>query len=367
MLRSSIITLVIVGCVVLSCTKSHETNTKSISKKPQFIEEENSVYAKLGHNKLSDYGFFVGTLSELVPADRVLPYELNSALFSDYAGKKRFIYLPPENDIELNGDEVLEFPVGAVLIKNFYYSNDQLKDGSGRIIETRLLIREESEWKALPYIWNEAQTEAFLEITGFTTSVNLSNQKEIIDYVVPTMLECKSCHEKNGKIQPIGPTVRQLNRSNEYDGESLNQLDQMRKIGWIKSEMDIEASDKAPDYLNSASGSLEDRARSYLDVNCAHCHRPEGPAKNSGLNLRYNNEDLFSLGLNKGPVAAGKGSGGLRFDIVAGKPDESILYYRMNSLEPAIMMPELGRKTIHAEGLELIRKWIDGLGDRGNY
>jgi len=136
-------------------------------------------------------------------------------------------------------------------------------------------------------------------------------------------------------------------------------LSYMHQLGWIEESVDPAQMEVSVDYSDPYSGTTRERARAYLDVNCGHCHRPEGPAKNSGLNLRYNNEDLFSLGVDKGPVAAGKGSGGLMFDIVPGQPDASILVFRMNSTDPAIMMPELGRKTIHKEGIELIRKWIE--------
>jgi hypothetical protein len=100
------------------------------------------------------------------------------------------------------------------------------------------------------------------------------------------------------------------------------------------------------------------RARAYLDVNCSHCHSPTGPANTTALDLRSANADLRRLGECKPPVAAGRGTGDRLFDIVPGKPDESILLYRMTSSEPGVMMPEMGRNTTHQEGVELIRAWI---------
>jgi hypothetical protein len=104
--------------------------------------------------------------------------------------------------------------------------------------------------------------------------------------------------------------------------------------------------------------SIDQRARAWLEINCAHCHRAEGPAKNSGLHLMADEKDRAKLGVGKAPVAAGKGSGGLLYDIVPGKPDESILQFRIESVHPGIMMPELGRTITHVEGVELVRKWI---------
>jgi len=350
--------LSIITCSTV-CQKKNKQDERSAGKSnSQRIIVENKDYAFVGLTKLSEYHFFTGKLSELNPSENVAPYDLNSALFSDYAKKKRFIYIPDGKKIGLRKTEVIDFPTGTVLIKNFHYTDDQLKNQPGKILETRLLIKEENGWKALPYIWNESQTEAYLEIAGGSIPVFLNNQEKPIDYGIPTMAECKSCHEKKGKIEPIGPTVRQLNRKYEYEEGKFNQLSYLHKIGWIEGSVNPFEMEISANYSDPDSGTPEERARAYIDINCAHCHRPEGPAKNSGLNLRYNNRDPFSLGINKAPVAAGKGSGGLSYDIVSGKPEKSILFYRMKSTDPAVMMPELGKKTIHHEGLELIREWI---------
>ena len=107
-----------------------------------------------------------------------------------------------------------------------------------------------------------------------------------------------------------------------------------------------------------SSTALELRARSYLHANCAHCHRRDGPASNSGLFLTFGEGERAAWGYRKRPVAAGRGSGGLAFDIAPGDPDGSIMVHRMQSLEPGVMMPELGRGLPHPEGIELIRDWI---------
>ena len=103
---------------------------------------------------------------------------------------------------------------------------------------------------------------------------------------------------------------------------------------------------------------LEQRARAYLDANCGHCHNAEGPADTSGLFLTADQKDPMRWGFCKVPVAAGHGAGDLRFDLVHGQPDESILLRRMNSAEPKVMMPEIGRSVVHREGVDLIRQWV---------
>jgi uncharacterized repeat protein (TIGR03806 family) len=313
--------------------------------------------------KLSEYGFFKGDIKQLQAQDGVLPYELNSSLFSDYAQKARFIRLPKDAKIDYQTDKVLDFPVGTVLIKNFYYPNEEKDLTKGRrIIETRLLIHESEGWKAYPYVWNEAQTDANLEITGASIPVQFKNQKNQLvqfTYEVPNINQCKGCHEVSGKMSPIGPSVRQLNKIYPYSSEEKNQLLKLKELGHLNmSETDFAQAPHLVDYQNEKE-LISERAKAYLDINCAHCHQPNGPAKNSGLNLSWNNENKSTYGLMKSPVAAGRGSGNFQYDILPGKPKESILYFRMNSKDPGIMMPELGRTMVHKEGVELIRRWIE--------
>jgi mono/diheme cytochrome c family protein len=99
-------------------------------------------------------------------------------------------------------------------------------------------------------------------------------------------------------------------------------------------------------------------ARAYLDVNCAHCHQPGGGASNSGLDLRWEQPDAHAIGIMKRPVAAGRGAGGHDFSILPGEPDKSILLFRMDSAEPGIAMPELGKSSVDREGVAVVRKWI---------
>ena len=109
---------------------------------------------------------------------------------------------------------------------------------------------------------------------------------------------------------------------------------------------------------NDESVDLNHRARSYLDINCGHCHNPAGAADTSGLLLDYQNHSKTAMGYCKPPIAAGKGSGGRLYSIVPGHPEQSILSFRLNTNNPAMMMPELGRSLIHNEGVELISSWI---------
>jgi uncharacterized repeat protein (TIGR03806 family) len=314
---------------------------------------------------LSEYRFFTGALAKQVPQDGVMPYALNTPLFSDYAEKLRFVKIPVGQPVAYNSDNVLDFPVGTTLIKTFYYPVDARDAAKGRrLMETRLLLHEASGWKALEYIWNDEQTEAYLEVAGDTKPVawiDAKGQSQSLVYSMPNLNQCKGCHNKNEKMTPIGPSVRQLNGELNYGETTENQLAHWQETGLLTSMPALETIPKLPKWNDATAGTIESRARAWLDINCAHCHSPSGPARTSGLFLHWQETDPTHLGVMKTPVAAGRGSGGREYSIVPGEPDKSILMYRISSEDPGAMMPELGRKTTHLEGVALVREWIETL------
>lgn len=315
--------------------------------------------------KLSEWGLFEGPMSDLKAAKNTLPYGLNSPLFSDYAHKLRLIRLPQGSQVNYQAQGVLEFPEGTVVAKTFYYPQDEKQaQGPKTIMETRILWKKDGEWKALPYVWNEAQTEAYLEVAGANRAVawkNIKGQSLKLNYEIPNQNQCKGCHDVDGKMQLIGPSARQLNGDFPYEDGPKNQLQHWKSTGILSGASDPAQWPKMSDYRDE-SQALEGRVRAYLDVNCAHCHSPKGPAKNAGLNLSWDQDPhSVAYGRLKSPVAAGRGSGNLSYDIQPGKAKESIVYHRMASTDPGVRMPELGRQMIHKEGLVLVKQWIDGL------
>lgn len=315
---------------------------------------------------LSQYGFFSGEISDLSPTTGVIPYELNSPLFTDYAYKARFVKLPEGATVPYNAEEVLNFPVGTTIIKTFYYPYDARKPEKGRrLLETRLLIHEEEGWKALAYHWKDDQSDAMLEVAGGTADikwVNEEGQKQKFTYVMPNLNQCKGCHSWDGAIRPIGPSARQLNGDLDYGSGHENQLVHWAGNGKLTGlPADHAEIPKIAVWNDPNTGSVEDRARAWLDINCAHCHNPHGPASTSGFFLDIAQENPAVYGVFKSPVAAGRGSGNRTYDIHPGKPDESIVVYRIDSADPGIMMPEVGRTLIHKEGVDLIRQWIEGM------
>lgn len=314
--------------------------------------------------RLSQYELFVGPQADLKPADRVVPYDVNTALFSDYAFKHRVIRLPEGTAATFNPSSVFEFPVGTVIAKTFYYRHVISDPTQGRrLIETRILIHKPAGWVGLPYIWDDAQSDATLALTGGAVDVQWihgDGESRNNTHLVPNFNDCKRCHE-NEHFEPIGPKASNLNRELDYAGDQENQLDHWSRVGILR---DLPSPDQRPQMAvwdDESSGSLEARARAWMDVNCAHCHSPIGPARNSGLHLHADVDVPYRLGVFKTPVAAGRGTGGRLYDIVPGKPDESILMYRLETDRVGEMMPEIGRSLVDREGTELIRQWIEAM------
>ena len=326
--------------------------------------------------RLSDWQLFSLEQETLTPDPATLAVRPASTLFTDYAQKLRTLWVPDGQQVEVVDGE-LSYPPGTILSKTFYYprsagggvaaTDDRRAQNidltANRIIETRLLVRGSEDWRAYPYVWNEEQSEAFLRVAGASLSLSLqfgdNGETKNFTYFVPNQNQCAGCHQRetpDGPLQPLGARLQQLS-SNFLDTDDESQLSAMQARGWLA---DATAADTAVDW-SDANAPLQDRALAYLNINCAHCHNPKGPADTSGLILDGTHRSLTELGVCKPPVAAGGGAGSLRYGIVPGLSESSIMVYRMQSQAPDEMMPELGRTLVHDEGLALIRTWIDTL------
>lgn len=369
---------VLISCLLLSaglaaCTKEA----------PQALVDP-TYFAAENPKTLREWGMVQVSGDALVLGARVTPYDLMTPLFTDYAQKLRTIWMPPGTSADYAGGELLSFPVGTVITKTFFYQTapggkvlqkaDQAKIHSGeglnlkqvRMIETRLLIHRPEGWTALTYLWNEAQTEAVLHRVGAVVPLKLASEggeDEAFSYVVPNVTQCAACHAPNVTtrvINPIGPKARLLNRDFAYADRTENQLTRLTAMGYLRG-LDSPKSAPAAVSWTDEGAPLEARARAYLDVNCGHCHNPKGPADTSGLYLDAATPLSGRSGVCKLPVAAGAGTGNHRFDIVPGQAAESIIPFRMESTNPAVMMPEIGRSLRHKEGVALVRFWIDSM------
>jgi len=306
---------------------------------------------------LSAYGLFADA-SARTPAEGLTPYDLVNPLFSDNAAKHRLVFVPEGKAAAYEAGDVFDFPVGTVLVKTFAFAPDMRKPDEGeRYVETRLLIRKQAGWAAYPYVWNAEQTEATYAPVGKRERIETitpSGEPVSIDYHVPNQNQCKTCHAAGKALTPIGPKARNLNHEGPL---GANQIADWTAKGILTGAPDAADTPVIPAAFD-ASQPLADRARAWLDINCAHCHNATGGASNSGLFLGWSETDPTGWGVLKRPVAAGRGAGDNLFVIKPGSPDASILVHRTASDEPGVMMPELGRSTVDERGLALIREWI---------
>lgn len=358
------------------------------------------------------------------PMGSGMHYELTSTLFTNYASKYRFIFIPPgkqasyrdsttgfktskpadvtsgswypASEVTSQSLATLAFPTGTIIAKTFTFKRD---DAAGNtigetLIETRLLIKREGPdgafWQGLPYVWEKGAdgklvarlTPQGAELQGSYDYLDhdpdvkdASGQRvrytgEVKQYGVPSAMACVVCHGSDrsgeGGAVPIGPKAKFLNRLNPRLGNQ-NQLMYMKAQGLLTGlPATLSSVERAPRWnvpgdTGQAAGSPQDlqlRARSYLEANCASCHNPGGEAANSGLFLQLSGPLNQQGGVCKKPVAAGRGAGGIQYDLVPGQPEASILLFRVASTENGVRMPPLGRTVPHTEGVNFLSDWI---------
>lgn len=302
---------------------------------------------------------------KLVVKHGTVPYDLSSPLFSDYATKFRTIWIPPGTKIQYHPTDVFEFPVGTIITKTFAFPADlRQPEVNVKVVETRVQLRTNGGWVTLPYVWNDAETEASIDILGSLRTdpfIDETGTTRTPSYLIPSANQCLLCHEGTTPASPIGAKAGQLNRTYEYDGKMVNQIDHLVTLGMLAGAPPSAEATRMPAFDDPSAGSLNDRARSWLDSNCAHCHRETGGARTTGLYLTWGETDPFRLGICKPPVAAGSGTGGRKYDIIPGQPEASIIPFRLEATEPATLMPPAGRSLVHGESVAVIKEWIASL------
>ncbi len=326
-------------------------------------------------SKLSETGLAKLVDGKLVYHPELIAFDLTMPLFTDYALKRRALWVPAGKTIGWRDGGLLDLPEGSIIIKSFLYAPDLREPDKGAYpIETRVLVRGPKEWNAWPYIWDAQGGDATLKVAGGLFDVAFidpDGKAHKTSYLVPQRNQCVDCHGsvKGGvkRTVPVGPQARYLNRLGTYDGEQVNQLEHLHKLGLLPDMPAIAKVDAATSLADVRKAGvakltgepLRKAARDYLDINCSACHSPAAvEGQTSQLFLNHDNEDAFLLGVCKAPSSAGQGGFGRKYDIVPGKPDESILVYRLETTTLGAMMPDLGRSLPHTVGIALVRKWI---------
>jgi len=320
--------------------------------------------------KLSETGLFASTMDHTVAAG-VIPYDVNSPLWSDGAEKLRFLALPAgsQGKVRIDWDGRLDLPNETVLVKTFLLGD--------RRLETRLLHRDRGEWRFYTYVWNDEQTDAdLLGEGGLDRKYTVADpaapdgQREQL-WHFPSRTECMMCHTRQSNFT-LGLTTYQLNREVSYDrareaepGVRLkvtagsvtdNQLRTFAHLGLFSNPpKDLAA---VPRHANpyDESADLAARARSYLHVNCAHCHQRDGGGARADLQLLTWLKPQETGLLNGKPEEGALGLNDPRI-IVPGDPARSLLLYRMG-LRGEGQMPKVGTLRVDEKAVAMIRRWI---------
>jgi uncharacterized repeat protein (TIGR03806 family) len=354
--------------IIIGCSDNNNENYTPIS--PVTVD-----LTQVPYQKLSDYHFFEGELKNQIPSLNVLPYEPASNLFTDYAHKKRFVWMPIGTKANFEADnKILDLPVGAALIKTFYYEKVQ-PNNSTRIIETRIMIRKSSGWIFADYVWNDDQTEAFLDLSGSNTYISWEDENNVIksaNYRIPTEVQCIICHKSQNIVNdvvvssnnnPIGIKPQNLNFNYTYSNGTKNQLTKWIEQGYLNNNFTFPTENNTTINYNDTSKPLEKRVRSYLDINCAHCHNDSGHCYYRPMRFAFsetdNNQTNMGVCVNTQdmqdfPPALSK-------IVTPGNINRSMLYYRLNTEDESFRMPLHGRTIIHTEGVALIETWINSL------
>lgn len=307
--------------------------------------------------RLSDTGCFTD-LKALEPGPDLIPYEVNSQLWTDGAFKYRYMVVPSSKRITIHEDDSWAFPEGSILIKVFGFELDVGDPRSRRAVETRFMVRRDAGWEYATYRWNGEGTEADLleEGTVVEYTIRENGQATVIEYLFPDRDTCTTCH--GAPIDDVlGPRTEQLNRDHDYGGVVANQLAAMSDIDLFALDAAEEIDPSAEPRMSNpqlGEGTLEEQARAYLDANCAHCHQPTGWAPPEvGLDFRYRTA-LEETGLCE-PMKYFEWTGVPR--VAPGDPGGSGIVQRF-VLEDPLRMPSLGASRVDPFGVRLLSDWI---------
>ena len=301
-------------------------------------------------------------MADLSPVTGVLPFEPITPLFSDYAHKSRFVWMPDGVSASYVADSlVLDFPDGAVLIKNFYYDHVQPAD-TRRIMETRLLYRRDDQWQFATYVWNAAQTEATLRMDGQNEAVQWVDDGGTlrnVNYRIPSLAECQTCHKKYGLSVPIGVKPQNLNSNFGYTDGAMNQLAKWQASDYLQGG--LPASIETVAKWDDVTLDPLIRVRAYVDMNCSHCHSQGGHCDYRPMRFAWHDSNILeNLGVCV-PPDDNLGLPQYTHIVNAGNIERSMMYFRMSSADEAVRMPLLGRTLVHDEAVQLIGDWITSL------
>ena len=320
---------------------------------------------------LSQTGVFADTPS-MTPAGGLIPYSPNTPLWSDAALKTRWVAVPfdgthntPAQQISFSPTGEWLFPSGTVFVKHFGLTVDETNPNvPPRRLETRLLVRDTNgAVYGVTYKWRPDNTEADLLTTSLSEDITITNASgtRVQTWYYPSPSECLICHTPAASYV-LGVKTRQLNGNYTYPGSAVtdNQLRTLNHLGLLNpafNEANIATYAQLVSVTNQAAD-LTNRFRSYIDANCAQCHRPGG-ASEANFDARYDTP-LANQGIINGLVIGNLGVNNAHV-VTPQDLSRSVLYQRANSLDPNIKMPPLARNLVDTNAMAMVAAFINSL------
>lgn len=363
-------TLLLIAFAFFNCSSS--TDDQPIDTTDDYIPLPTSPVeidlSKIPYQKLSDYKLFEDNIAEMKPSIGVHPYTLSSQLFTDYASKSRWVWMPNNTKATFTeAKDILQFPEKTVLVKTFYYDRAG-NESTKRILETRIMIKKgtlasgEGDWIFANYIWNDEQTEAYLDNNGRNVDITFTNEYNntyTTTYRIPSETECMICHKDNEKAIPIGPKLANMNLNYSYKNGTQNQIDY-----WIANDLiATENLNRNIEYVidwKNPNLALKDRMRSYLEINCAHCHAESKHCDYRPIRLGYyETTSEENMGVCVTPQDNIDSS--LTAIITPQNIGRSVMHYRLSTTDDSYKMPLLGRSIVDEEAVALLEEYIASL------
>lgn len=304
--------------------------------------------------KLSETGLF-SSMERHTPAAGVVPFWINTEMWADHATAERFIAMPGAQSIAIREDKRI-FPKDSVLMKTLSLEMEAGKPNTKRIIETQVLHFDGRRWQGYSYAWNDEQTDATL-----VDSSGVEKPLTLIDPAAPggkreqnwhfhSRADCARCHNPWTEVT-LAFNTNQLDLTHDYGKTADNQLRTLAHVGILPTSKTNNT------YVNpyDVSADLNARARSYLHVNCSHCHRMGGGGSTM-IDVRYEMELSKTLTVGQIPSQGTFGINNARI-ICAGDPYNSVLFYRLSKLGRG-RMPHIGSTIVDEAAIGLFEKWI---------
>ncbi|HTB84156.1 MAG TPA: chitobiase/beta-hexosaminidase C-terminal domain-containing protein [Candidatus Sulfotelmatobacter sp.] len=320
--------------------------------------------------QLSLTGIFSNTPA-MTPVAALIPYNVNTPLWSDNAQKTRYFCVPnngapysPNEQITFTTNGQWSFPAGSVFVKTFQLATNAINPSQLRRLETRLLVRDTNGAAyGVTYKWRADNSDADLLTGSSNENISIITPTGAVTQIwyYPSPSDCLQCHTPAANYM-LGPNTRQLNGSFTYPatGQTDNQLRTLNQLGLFNpafNETNIAGYSQLSAVTN-LSASLQQRARSYLDANCSQCHRPGGSGNT--FDARYDtpltNQNIINAMVSNGNLGADNARIVVPQDIW-----RSVMYGRMNTTDPSIRMPTLARNLIDTNAVQVMADWIHSL------